>query len=107
MKGKKAFSGTSGNTDCTPAALKRSTASWASELVVAVWSGFPATVCTTGVIPAFLRSGNRYPFSAAWSAAWSETTTPTFLPWPRRPELNPHWTVAARTGAMSAPVHHR
>ena len=46
-------------TDCTPAALNFSTASCASELVVAVWSGLPATVSTSGVMPAFFRSGSR------------------------------------------------
>ncbi len=94
-------------TDCTPAALNFSTASCASELVVAVAVALPATVWTSGVMPAFLRSGRRKPLSASWSAAWSETTTPTFLPWPRRPELTPHCTTAASTGAMSGPVHHR
>ena len=67
-------------TDCTPAALNFSTASCASELVVAVWSGLPATVSTIGVMPTFFRSGSRKSFSASWSAAWSDTTTPTFLP---------------------------
>ena len=46
-------------TDCTPAALNVSTASWASELVVDVSSGLAATVSTSGVMPAFFRSGIR------------------------------------------------
>src|SRR6202044_3030248 len=100
-------SGSSGITDCTPPALSFSTASCASVLVVAVWSGLAATVWTIGVMPAFFRSGRRERFSASWSAAWSDTTTPTFLPWPRRPELSPHCTTASSTGVMSGPVHQR
>ena len=107
MKGVNAFSGRSGITDCTPAALSRSTASVASESVLAVSPTSAVIVTTWGVMPAFLRSGSRKELSASWSLTSSETTTPTFLPWPRRPELSPHRTVAARMGASSAPVHHR
>ena len=90
-------------TDWTPAALSRSTASVASESVLAVSVGSPAIVTTTGTMPIAFRSGKRYEVERALVVVWSETTTPTFGPWPRRPELRPQLTVAARYGGVIRP----
>ena len=104
--GEEGVLGQQGMTDCTPADFRRSTANWASELVLAVAS-IGGHGDHLGRDPRLLQVGQQVVVQGGLVAGPVPTTTPTFLAPPMRCELEPHCTVAARMAASSGPVHHR